>query len=151
MPAVSFFCSFALYKYNRHYNPGYFARKPLPSPITISAIRRLVIEDCFRLHYKVKDVTNSGGANYKLPKNTWLIAIRVCGKDYHFMRKDNQNNIWRFKAGKGGAVLRLTNNLNPSKLKKDWNTYIWTKNHKQMKLNKRNYYTSSIIYLAITK
>ena len=99
-------------------------------------------------------------SKYKPKKNEYLIAMRVTKKekiynpnryDYHFMKKE-RNGPWRFKAGWDGPIMQLTKGRNPSQVR--WDAYYGYMNRYGnyfFCIGASNFYTSKIIYMAVSK
>lgn len=144
----SFNCfSYAVGIHNKHTNIPKFSKNS-----TIDDCKTNTIDWLKKHKYRVKDVTNSGGCNYKTSGHTWLIALRIGSfvsggyryYDFHFMKRSNVGNIWSFKGGQSGNVYNLKSDKNPNN--SDWNIYFLN----STKIQFQKVYYSKIIYLAIT-
>ena len=123
--------------------------------VSVEEVAKRVQSDLKALGRKVKIVNNK----YKAKKGEYLIAMRVTKKekiynpyryDFHFMKKVG-NGAWRFKAGWDGPIMQLTKGRNPSQVR--WDAYYGRIDRYRNCVYGvliPNYYTSKIIYIAVT-
>ena len=124
--------------------------------VSVEEVAKRVQSDLKALGRKVKIVNNK----YKAKKGEYLIAMRVTKKekiynpyryDFHFMKKVG-NGAWRFKAGWDGPIMQLTKGRNPSQVR--WDAYYGYMNRYGnyfFCIGASNFYTSKIIYMAVSK
>lgn len=106
-------------------------------------------------------IIDNGNYNVKLKSNEYLIALRVTSEsfyevgnvntyDYHFMRRIN-SGIWRFKAGNSGKVVQLSDGYNPDNVTWDVIKNCDPTDEYNYIQDKVNYYTSDIVYIALSE
>lgn len=136
--------SFAIGKYDRSYNPGYFSNRNI-NLNSLSGIKYNVEQDQKSLGRSIYDSTVNGNISY----HSWKIALRIRpGADYHFMERSNTaDSPWRFKAGVGGPVMQLLNGKTPDNI--TWDIYSKPLLSSKYKVHTSGYYNSSISYMII--
>lgn len=143
LPQNGFNCySYAIGKYERIYDPGYFSKRNL-SLVSFSGIKLNVEQDMKSLSRGIYDCN----VNDSIGVHSWKIALRIRhGEDYHFMKK-SRNMSWGFKAGKGGPVMEVLNGKNPSNI--TWDQYYKPLFSSKYKVYKSSFYNSQIAYMMI--
>ncbi|MDD6989078.1 dockerin type I repeat-containing protein [Ruminococcus sp.] len=129
--------------------------------VDVYELSELIITDLNNFGMSGRILENSETApTIKLKSNEFLIAVRVTPKsifekgnydtyDFHFMRRIG--STWRYKSGKDGKVVQLQEGYTPNDI--TWDTITLNTNNKDEYdyiQKKVNYYTSNIIYMAVT-